>query len=100
MEYVYAALLLHASKQEITEANITKVMKAASAEADNSRIKALIAALEGVDIEEAIKATPMAAAVAPAPAAAAAESAPAAAKEKEEEEEEEGEDLGLASLFG
>ncbi len=98
MEYVYAALLLHTSKQEINEANITKVMKAASAEADSSRIKALLAALEGVDIEEAIKATPVAAAVAPTPAA--AESVPAAAKEEEEEEEEEGEDLGLASLFG
>jgi large subunit ribosomal protein L12 len=99
MEYVYAALLLHASKQDITEANISKVMKAASAEADSSRIKALLAALEGVDIDEAIKVAPVAAAAAPAPVAA-ADSAPAAAKEEEKEEEEEGEDLGLASLFG
>jgi large subunit ribosomal protein L12 len=99
MEYVYAALLLHATKQNITEAGITKVMKAASAEADSSRVKALIAALEGVDIEEAIKATPIAAAPVPA-AAAAAESAPAAKEEEEEEEGVEGVDLGLASLFG
>lgn len=99
MEYVYAALLLHATKQNITEASITKVMKAASAEADGSRVKALIAALEGVDIEEAIKATPIAAAPIP---AAVAESAPAAKEDDEEEAEEEGEgeDLGLASLFG
>lgn len=96
MEYVYAALLLHATKQNITEAGIAKVIKAASAEADSSRVKALIAALEGVDIEEAIKATPIAAA----PVPAATESAPVAVKEEEEEEEEEGEDLGLASLFG
>ena len=100
MEYVYAALLLHATQQEITEVNISKVMKAASADADTARIKALVTALEGVDIEEAMKATSIVAPAAVAPAAVTAEAAPKAVKEEEEEEEEEGEDLGLASLFG
>ncbi len=101
MEYVYAALLLHSTSKDINEESITKVMKAASAKVDTSRVKALIAALEGVNIEEALKATPIAAPVATSAATAPSEAAPQTTKEeKEEEEEEEGEDLGLASLFG
>ena len=74
MEYVYAAMLLHTTNQEINEANVKKVLEAAGAEVDDARVKALIAALEDVDIEEAIEKTAI---TAPAPAAAAA--APAAA---------------------
>lgn len=86
MEYIYAAMLLHTAGQEINEGNVTKVLEAAGAEADDARVKALIAALEDVDIEEAMEKTAVAAA---APAAGAAPAAEAAPEEEEEEEEEE-----------
>jgi len=100
MEYVYAALLLHKLKQEINEANVKSVVKAAGIEPDEARVKALVAALSEVNIEEALKSAPVAvAAAAPAPAA-----APAEAKgEKKKEEEKKGEEealAGLSALFG
>ncbi len=102
MEYVYAALLLHKLKQEINETNVKKVVKAAGTEPDEAKVKALVAALSEVNIEETLKSAPVAvAAAAPAPAAAAA---PAEAKkEKKKEEEKKGEEealAGLSSLFG
>ncbi|MCE5214238.1 MAG: 50S ribosomal protein P1 [Methanobacterium sp.] len=104
MEYVYAAMLLHTTGQKIDEGNVQKVLEAAGAEVDDARIKALIAALEDVDIDEAIEKTALTAA---APAAAAPSAAPAAAEEEEEEEEEESEEekeeeaaAGLGALFG
>jgi large subunit ribosomal protein L12 len=66
MEYVYAALLLHKQKKEINEANITNVIKASGAEVKEAQVKALVAALADVNIEEAIKAAPVAVAAAPA----------------------------------
>ena len=51
MEYVYAALLLHKLKQDITEDNVTNVIKATGSAPDTVRIKALVAALGDVDIE-------------------------------------------------
>ena len=81
--------------------NWKKIIEAAGIEADDARIKALIAALEDVDIEEAMETTAMAAAPAAAPAAA------EAVEEEEEEEEEEDEGAaeaeaaaGLGALFG
>lgn len=101
MEYIYAAILLHTTSQEINEENVKKVIEAAGVEADDARIKALIAALEDVDIEEAMEKSVMAAApVAAAPAA--AEEAPAEEEEEEEEEEADEEEAaaGLGALFG
>jgi large subunit ribosomal protein L12 len=101
MEYIYAAMLLHTTGEEINEGNVKKVLEAAGAESDDARIKALIAALEDVDIEEAMEKTAVAAA---APAAAAAPVAEAAAEEEEEEESEEEQEeeaaAGLGALFG
>jgi large subunit ribosomal protein L12 len=101
MEYVYAAMLLHSAGKEINEKNVKAVLKGAGADADASRVKALIASLDGIDIEEAMS-TAVAAPAAAAPAAggsgaseAAVEDAPA-----EEEEEEEAGFEGLGSLFG
>ena len=71
MEYIYAALLLHNAGKAITEDAITAVLQAAGIEVNESRVKALVAALEGVDIEEAIAkaafAAPAAGAVRPVP---------------------------------
>ncbi len=102
MEYVYSALLLHKAGQEINEKNIEAVLTAAGVKPDKGRIKALLAALEGVDIDEALKsAATMPVAAAPAAAGQAAEAAPAAEEKKEEEEEKEEEfTAGLGSLFG
>ena len=70
MEYVYAAMLLHKAGKEINEENLTQVLKAAGINADAARVKALVASLTEVNIEEAIKSTPtMMAAPAAAPAA-------------------------------
>lgn len=104
MEYVYAALLLHTAGKEMTEENIKAVLQAAGVEVDEARVKALVAALEGLNIDEVIEKAAMPVAVAAAPAAAPAAEAPAEeapAEEEEEEEEKEEEALaGLGALFG
>jgi large subunit ribosomal protein L12 len=100
MEYVYAAMLLHTTGQEINEGNVTKVLEAAGAEVDDARVKALIAALEDVDIEEAMEKTAVAAAAAPAAAPAAEEKPEEEEEEEEEEEKEEEAAAGLGALFG
>ncbi len=107
MEYIYAALLLHKAGKEINETGVKAVLTAAGVAADDARVKALVAALDGVNIEEAISkaaAAPVAA-VAAAPAAghaAAAATAPAAEEKPEaaKKEEEESGMAGLGALFG
>ena len=101
MEYIYAAMILHSAEKDINEENVKSIIEAAGIEADDARIKALIAALEDVDIEEAIETAAVASA---APAAAAPAAAEAAEEEEEEEEEEEASEeeaaAGLGALFG
>jgi large subunit ribosomal protein L12 len=55
MEYVYAALILHETGEEINEDNLTGVLEAAGVDVEESRVKALVAALEDVDITEAVE---------------------------------------------
>ena len=110
MEYVYSAMLLHSAGKKITDENIKKVLTAAGVKADDARIKALTASLEGVNIDEAIKtaAVPVAApAAAPsgdasAPAEGKSEGKKEEKKKKEEKEEvsEEEAAAGLGALFG
>ncbi|MBI4150357.1 50S ribosomal protein P1, partial [Candidatus Woesearchaeota archaeon] len=70
MEYVYAAMLIHKAGGKVTEDAVKKVLTAAGVKADDTRVKALVAALEGVNIDEAIeKAAVAPVAVAAAPAA-------------------------------
>jgi large subunit ribosomal protein L12 len=54
MEYVHAAAILHELDQEINEENMVGVLEAAGADVSRSRVKALIAALEDVDLDEAV----------------------------------------------
>ena len=102
MEYVYAAMLLHKAGQKIEEGSVKKVLEAAGVKPDEARIKALVASLEGVDIDKAIEK----AAVAPASAPAAAPAAEGGKKEKKEEKKkeekvsEEKAAAGLGALFG
>jgi large subunit ribosomal protein L12 len=103
MEYVYAALLLHKLKQNITEDGVKNVVKAAGVTPDDVRVKALVAALGEVNIEEALKAAPVAMAAAPAAGGAPAAGAGGAAKAEEEKKDEKKEEEaleGLSSLFG
>lgn len=102
MQYVYAALLLNSAGKEITEEGVNAVLKSAGIDADETRVKALVATLDGVDIEEAISKSVALAPAAPA-AAQAAETpeAPEAEEAEEEEESKEEESLaGLGALFG
>jgi large subunit ribosomal protein L12 len=116
MEYVYAALILNESGEQITEDSLTDVLEAAGVDVEESRVKALVAALEDVDIEEAVEE----AAGAPVPSGGA--SAPAAddasgadeseAEEADDDDEAEADDAsddddddeadgeGLGELFG
>ncbi|ELZ47250.1 50S ribosomal protein L12P [Halorubrum californiense DSM 19288] len=114
MEYVYAALILNETGEEINEDNVTGVLEAAGVDVEESRVKALVAALEDVDIEEAIET----AAAAPAAGAASGGSADADASadeaddddeadeadaddEADDDDEEEGDGgEGLGELFG
>jgi large subunit ribosomal protein L12 len=97
MKDAYAALLLHAAGQPISEDNVKKVLVAAGVNEEPTKIKALVAALEGVNIEDAIKQ----AAFAAAPAASAGEAKKEEKKaEVSEEKKEEEAAAGLASLFG
>jgi len=104
MEYVYAALMLHKLKKEITEENVTSIVKASGAELNEAKVKSLVASLADVDIEDAIKAAPVAAAAAPAAAAPAAEGGEGKKAEKKDEaatgKSEEAAMEGLSSLFG
>jgi large subunit ribosomal protein L12 len=104
MEYVYAALLLHKAGKPVDENGVNSVLKAAGVEVNEARVKALVAALEGVNIDEAISkaafaAAPTPAAAAPAAGAPAAEAAPKEEEKKKEEEEATGME-GLSALFG
>ncbi|MBI5145670.1 MAG: 50S ribosomal protein P1 [Candidatus Nitrosotenuis sp.] len=100
MEYVYAALILHKMKKEINEANITSIIKATGESANDAQVKALVSALADVNIEEAIKAAPVAVAAAPAAAAAPAGGGEAKKDEAAAGKSEEQAMEGLASLFG
>jgi large subunit ribosomal protein L12 len=99
MEYVYAAMLLHAAKKEITEKSVHDVLVAAGISPDSGKIKALVSSLKEVNIEEAIKA----AAIAPVAAAPASGQASEKAKEEPEEDKAKNEEAaaeGLSALFG
>lgn len=99
MEYIYAAMLLHSAGKEINEAAIENIIGAAGIKPDNIRIKALVAALAEVDIDEALK-TPVLTAATVTPATTPAEEEEEA-EEKPKEEKKEEEDLqGLGALFG
>ena len=100
MEYVYAALMLHKLKKEITEENVTSIVKASGTEVNEAKVKSLVASLADVNIEDAIKAAPVVAAAAPAAAAEGAEEKKEAKSEPPSEKQEEAAMEGLSSLFG
>ncbi len=101
MQYVYAAMLLHAAKQPINEEHVKKVLHAAGAQADESQVKALVASLQNVNIEDAIAKAAMPVAAAPAAAAPAGEHKAEKKEDKQAEAKaEESASAGLGALFG
>ena len=102
MEYVYAALMLHKLEKEVNEANVSSVVKATGAEVNEAQVKALVASLADVNIEDASKAAPVAVAAAPAADAPAAGGDDKKEKKAEppSEKQEEAAMEGLSSLFG
>jgi len=109
MEYVHAAILLHKAGKQINEDSLTQVLTAAGISADIIRVKALVASLAEVNIDEALKSattfTPVAATPTTAPTleAEAKPAAPGEEKKKKEEEEKKKEEAaieGLGALFG
>jgi len=103
MNYIYSALLIHSAGKDVNEENIKKVIAAVETP-DDAKVKALITALDGVDIKEVISKAAIPVAAAPAAAAPAAEGKGEKKDEKpsEEEVEKKAEEAasGLASLFG
>ncbi|MGD8506006.1 MAG: 50S ribosomal protein P1 [Candidatus Bathyarchaeota archaeon] len=103
MEYLHAAILLHKAGKPINEKSLTKVLTAAGVNADPVRVKALVASLAEVNIEEAVKSAPAFMPTAPAATteAPSAEAKPDKEKKKEKEEKKEEEAIeGLGALFG
>lgn len=93
MEYIYGALLLHKLGQPLNESTLKRVIEATGSQVDESKVKTLIASLQGVDIASELQ---NASAFAAAPAAGAAPKK----EEKKEEEKPSESAAGLASLFG
>lgn len=105
MEYIYAAMLLHKAGKEINEQNLSQVLTAAGINTDTIRVKALVASLAEVKIDEAIKSAPtMMAAPAAAPVTAPATEAKPKEDEKKKKEDEKAKEEaaleGLGALFG
>jgi len=93
--------MLHTQKKEITEENVTSIVKASGAELNEAKVKSLVASLADVNIEDAIKAAPVVAAAAPAAAPAeGAEEKKEAKSAPPSEKQEEAAMEGLSSLFG
>ena len=52
MEYIYAAMILHTTEQDINEENVTKILEAAGADVDESRAAEAAAEEEEEEEEE------------------------------------------------
>jgi large subunit ribosomal protein L12 len=102
MELIYAALTLHEAGKEVNEDNLEAIVDAAGLDVEDSEIAALVAALEDVDIEEAMETAVASGGAAPAPSGdSEAEEEEEEAEEEEEEDEGSEEEAaeGLGSMF-
>ena len=102
MELVYAALTLHEADKKINEENLQDIVDAAGLDIEDSEIAALVAALEDVNIQEAME-TAVATGAAPAPSG---DEDGSDEEEAEEEEEDDEDDVdedeaaeGLGDMF-
>lgn len=102
MEYVYTAMLIHKAGGKIDEGTVTKVLEAAGVKPDSARVKALVAAFDGVDVEKVIKDASVMQVAAPAVGQAKAEDKKEEKPKAKEEEKKSQEQAaaGLGALFG
>ena len=99
MEYIYSALLLNAVGKQVNEENVKKLLESVGVSVQDSKVKTLINALEGVDIKDVISKSANIAVSAP------AQNASEKVEEKKEEEDEDEVSVeeaasGLGALFG
>ena len=101
MNLVYGALLLHSAGKPVNEENMKKVAEATGEKIEDAQIKALVAALEGVNIEDVISKAAMPVAASPVQTEEKAEKEEKV-EEKAEDKEKKAEEAaeGLSSLFG
>ena len=102
LEYIYAVWLLHEAKKEISADNIKKVLQSVGIEPNDAMINAVLASLQGVDLEK-VKEEALATGtvVTQAPAQTQQPAQQEKKEEKKEEEKKEEQALeGLSSLFG
>ena len=97
-------MLLNKAGKAVDEKGVTAVLKAAGVDADAAKVKSLIAALDGVDIEKVIAESSVGVAAAPAASGSSGSSDAPAAEEKKEEKKEEAApaadaSAGLGALF-
>ena len=91
-------MLLHKAKKTINEENIKKILEAGGIKIEETKIRALVAALDGVDIEKAIKEASI-----PIAASTVQQSVVEKKEEKPKEEAKKAESdaaAGLGALFG
>ena len=100
MQYIHVALALHSAGKKVTLTNIKKMLDAVGAKSDDAQIKALVAVLKDVNIDEAVKSAPVLASAPAQTTTAESTASPSAPESKEEEPKEPEEDLGLDNLFG
>jgi len=89
MQYIYASMVLHSAGADITEDSVRKVMEAAGIEPDDYQLKALVDALDGLDIDDYTKL----------PEPTQAEVVEPEEEKQEEDSDEEDEPSGLTQLF-
>ncbi len=99
MEYIYSVMLLNKAGKTVDEKSVSAVLEAAGVAVDAAKVKSLIAALDGVDVEKVIAESSVVAAAPAAGAAPAAEAAAPAAAPKKEEAPVADASAGLAGLF-
>ena len=102
MELIYAALTLSEAGKDINEDNLQDIVDAAGLDVEDSEVAALVAALEDVDIQEAME-TAVAGGAAPAPSGDDSTDEADEEEEAEEEDEDEGDEddaaEGLGNMF-
>lgn len=95
MEYIYATMLLHSAKKPVDEEHLTKVLHSIGIQAEQAKVKALVASLKEINIDETIKN-----ASAVQVTATVAKEEKHEKKEVEEKHSEEEVSAGLGALFG
>jgi len=96
--YVHAALALYYAGAKLSEDNLKKVVESLGLQADDAKVKMLVASISELKLDEVLKnaAVAVSAPVSAAPAE--------AAEKKEEKKEEENKEVdvseGLSGLFG